>query len=167
MACGPSGGLFGIDQEVVTLRGLYGNSGIPDRPASGGSNPYFTGSMRAVAPGASFWCLRPKPRSEQPSSKSQPPHLVFGYIYYCLLNLSSDHLLSGVKRRIVRNAPSRQPGETGVPGKATTAWFTLKPSRSTNGYLLPLHKRSPGFRSVSSIAASDSSRPASPCAVCG
>jgi len=22
MACGPSGGLFGIDQEVVTLRGL-------------------------------------------------------------------------------------------------------------------------------------------------
>jgi hypothetical protein len=35
----PSGGLFGIDQEVVTLRGLYGNSGIPDRPASGGSNP--------------------------------------------------------------------------------------------------------------------------------
>jgi hypothetical protein len=26
--CGPSGGLFGIDQEVVTLRGLYGNSGI-------------------------------------------------------------------------------------------------------------------------------------------
>src|ERR1700686_5523809 len=36
----PSGGLFGIDQEVVTLRGLYGNSGIPDRPASGGSNPY-------------------------------------------------------------------------------------------------------------------------------
>jgi hypothetical protein len=25
---GPSGGLFGIDQEVVTLRGLYGNSGI-------------------------------------------------------------------------------------------------------------------------------------------
>jgi hypothetical protein len=27
-ACGPPGGLFGIDQEVVTLRGLYGNSGI-------------------------------------------------------------------------------------------------------------------------------------------
>ena len=24
--CGPSGGLVGIDQEVVTLRGLYGNS---------------------------------------------------------------------------------------------------------------------------------------------
>jgi len=24
----PSGGLFGIDQEVVTLRGLYGDSGI-------------------------------------------------------------------------------------------------------------------------------------------
>jgi hypothetical protein len=27
-ACGPPGGLFGIDQEVVTLRGLYGNSGV-------------------------------------------------------------------------------------------------------------------------------------------
>jgi len=27
-ACGPPGGLVGIDQEVVTLRGLYGNSGI-------------------------------------------------------------------------------------------------------------------------------------------
>ena len=27
-ACRPSGGLFGIDQEVVTLRGLYGNSGF-------------------------------------------------------------------------------------------------------------------------------------------
>jgi len=26
--CEPSGGLFGIDQEVVTLRGLYGNSGL-------------------------------------------------------------------------------------------------------------------------------------------
>jgi len=26
--CGPPGGLFGIDQEVVTLRGLYGNSGF-------------------------------------------------------------------------------------------------------------------------------------------
>src|ERR1700735_3376367 len=33
-------------------------------------------------------------------SKSQPPHLVFGCFYYCLLNLSSDHLLSGVKRRL-------------------------------------------------------------------
>ena len=25
---GPPGGLFGIDQEVVTLRGLFGNSGF-------------------------------------------------------------------------------------------------------------------------------------------
>ncbi len=29
VTCGTSGGLFGIDQEVVTLRGLYGNSGVP------------------------------------------------------------------------------------------------------------------------------------------
>jgi hypothetical protein len=27
-SCGPSGGLLWIDQEVVTLRGLYGNSGM-------------------------------------------------------------------------------------------------------------------------------------------
>ena len=27
-ACGPPGGLLGIDQEVVTLRGLYGDSGF-------------------------------------------------------------------------------------------------------------------------------------------
>jgi hypothetical protein len=26
--CEPPGGLFGIDQEVVTLRGLFGNSGV-------------------------------------------------------------------------------------------------------------------------------------------
>jgi hypothetical protein len=26
--CGPSGGLLWIDQEVVTLRGLFGNSGL-------------------------------------------------------------------------------------------------------------------------------------------
>ena len=38
--CGPSGGLLWIDQEVVTLRGLFGNSGFPDRPESGGINPY-------------------------------------------------------------------------------------------------------------------------------
>jgi len=27
-ACGPPGGLFGIDQEVVTLRGLFGYYGL-------------------------------------------------------------------------------------------------------------------------------------------
>jgi len=32
--CGPSGGLLWIDQEVVTLRGLFGNSGLPARPSS-------------------------------------------------------------------------------------------------------------------------------------
>jgi len=31
-------------------------------------------------------------------SKSQPPHLVYGYIYCHYQNLSSDHLLSGVAR---------------------------------------------------------------------
>src|SRR5215467_7517976 len=28
LRCGPSGGLLWIDQEVVTLRGLFGNSGL-------------------------------------------------------------------------------------------------------------------------------------------
>ena len=59
-------------------------------------NPLLTGSVRAVA-----WARRAfLPALEAPlratCSKSQPPHLVFGYFYYCLLNLSSDHLLSGV-----------------------------------------------------------------------
>jgi len=97
----PSGGLFGIDQEVVTLRGLYGNSGIPDRPASGGSNPYFTGSVRAVASGASMVRNAPEAPLRATRSKSQPPHLVFEHPNYCLQNLSSDHLLSGVKGRLL------------------------------------------------------------------
>jgi hypothetical protein len=37
-------------------------------------------------------------------SKSQPPHLVFGWFYYCLLNLTFDRLLSGVKRRLSARA---------------------------------------------------------------
>jgi hypothetical protein len=97
-ACGPPGGLFGIDQEVVTLRGLYGDSGFrhfddPDRPASGGYNPLLTGSVRTVASGANSASEAPLRAT---CSKSQPPHLVFEYLYYCLQNLSSDHLLSGV-----------------------------------------------------------------------
>jgi len=73
-ACGPPGGLFGIDQEVVTLRGLYGNSGFrhfddPDRPASGGINPLLTGSVRAVASGVAGRSARStqKPRLERPA----------------------------------------------------------------------------------------------------
>jgi hypothetical protein len=38
-AHGPLGGLVGIDQEVVTLRGLSRQLRAPDRPASGGINP--------------------------------------------------------------------------------------------------------------------------------
>jgi hypothetical protein len=113
----------GIDQEVVTLRGLYGNSRVwidaansdeiskleaPTRLKRGARPiPYSPASVRAVAAGAVLL-----PRSEAPlratSSKSQPPHLVFGYVYYCHQNLSSDHLLSGVNRRLVRNPGSRQ-----------------------------------------------------------
>jgi len=70
--CEPSGGLFGIDQEVVTLTWPLRQLRVrliddPDRPASGGCNPYFTGSVRAVASGA--WFVRSrglKPRLEQP-----------------------------------------------------------------------------------------------------
>jgi hypothetical protein len=36
----PSGGLFGIDQEVVTLRGLYGNSGLLTDLRQAKFNPY-------------------------------------------------------------------------------------------------------------------------------
>ncbi len=46
-----SGGLFGIDQEVVTLRGLYGNSGVLTDLRQ--ADPILiTGSVRAVALGA-------------------------------------------------------------------------------------------------------------------
>ncbi|OLD17927.1 MAG: hypothetical protein DMG84_17280 [Acidobacteria bacterium] len=34
---GPPGGLFGIDQEVVTLRGPFGKLRVPTRLAAGGS----------------------------------------------------------------------------------------------------------------------------------
>jgi len=48
---GPPGGLFGIDQEVVTLRGLYGNSGSRRDLNAGRIDSKLTGSVRAVAPG--------------------------------------------------------------------------------------------------------------------
>jgi hypothetical protein len=51
----------------------------------------FTGSVRAVALAVAKAPLRAT------SSKSQPPHLVYEHHNYCLQNLSSDHLLSGVR----------------------------------------------------------------------
>jgi hypothetical protein len=45
---GPPVVLFGIDQEVVTLRGLYGNSGS-QRDLTPGGKSKLTGSVRAVA----------------------------------------------------------------------------------------------------------------------
>jgi len=93
--CEPSGGLLWIDQEVVTLRGLFGNSGLPTDLRR--ADPILTHRKHA---GCSFECGPCKFRPEAPlratSSKSQPPHLVYGSFYNCLQNLSSDHLLSGV-----------------------------------------------------------------------
>ena len=73
----------GIDQEVVTLRGLYGNSRVwidaansdetskleaPARPNREAKPiPYSPASVRAVAAGAPFCCRAPKPRLEQPA----------------------------------------------------------------------------------------------------
>jgi len=55
-----------------------------------------SGSRRDLKPGGFESKLTVELRSTQSNrSKSQPPHLVLGYIYYCQ-NLSSDHLLSGV-----------------------------------------------------------------------
>jgi len=64
-ACGPSGGLFGIDQEVVTLRGLSRqlpglglklNAEVPRTKAFARPtrclHPYSPASVRAVALGA-------------------------------------------------------------------------------------------------------------------
>ena len=75
----PSGGLFGIDQEVVTLRGLSrqlpGRGHEPKLKSQGFKafarptrclNPYSPASVRAVAPGASqIGAL--EPRLEQPA----------------------------------------------------------------------------------------------------
>ena len=115
---GPPGGLFGIDQEVVTLRGLFGRLRVPMRLHIGRMQSYSPVSVRAVASDAEA--------SEAPlratSSKSQPPHLVLDSHYSDYIqNLSFDHLLSGViadypKSRVgansteVREQGSQQPG---------------------------------------------------------
>jgi hypothetical protein len=70
---GPPGVLFGIDQEVVTLRGLYGNSGFERDLNARRIESKLTGSVRAVASGD----RPPEAPLRATSSKSQPPHLVF------------------------------------------------------------------------------------------
>jgi hypothetical protein len=69
-----------------------------DLPA-GRNQSLLTDSMRAVASEFRYTvCIANDPKAplRATRSKSQPPHLVFEYFYYCLQNLSSDHLLSGV-----------------------------------------------------------------------
>jgi hypothetical protein len=71
----PSGGLFGIDQEVVTLRGLSrqlpGRSRSPKEEAFARPTrcvpPYSPASVRAVAPRLVYQVRRPEPRLEQPA----------------------------------------------------------------------------------------------------
>jgi hypothetical protein len=90
--CGPFGGLLWIYQEVVTLRVLIRTLRVAN-----------FGELRVLAiaiSGATYAGRQSyspvELRSTQSNrSKSQPPHLVYGYINYCQ-NLSSDHLLSGV-----------------------------------------------------------------------
>jgi hypothetical protein len=69
--CEPSGGPFGIDQEVVTLRGLFGYSGFTSLTTltdlRQAVQSLLTDSMRAVAPGAFLRIPRPKPRLERPA----------------------------------------------------------------------------------------------------
>src|SRR5271170_5120930 len=65
---GPPGGLFGIDQEVVTLRGLYGNSGSyygsPGATDAGIKSKTHRLVLRAVA----AWRVSARqPRLEQPA----------------------------------------------------------------------------------------------------
>ena len=66
-----------------------------DLPA-GRKQSLLTDSMRAVASDAILSNSASQAPLRATCSKSQPPHLVFEYIYYCHQNLSSDHLLSGV-----------------------------------------------------------------------
>jgi hypothetical protein len=106
MTYGPSGGLFGIDQEVVTLSSTPSQTEDPRwerrkriRRRSAACGPF--GELRVPArPNAGRELLQThhELRSTQSNrSKSQPPHLVYGY-NYDYQNLSSDHLLSGVVR---------------------------------------------------------------------
>jgi hypothetical protein len=75
-----------------------------DLPA-GRTQSLLTVSMRAVASSAVLANSALQAPLRATSSKSQPPHLVYGSCYYCLQNLSSDHLLSGVsaeyRKRVV------------------------------------------------------------------
>jgi hypothetical protein len=95
-----AGALFGIDQEVVTLRGLLRQLRVLLWKPRRDLTPGQIQTHRLVCAGCS--CLA-RDRSAAPlratSSKSQPPHLVLDSHYsYYNQNLSFDHLLSGVIR---------------------------------------------------------------------
>jgi hypothetical protein len=116
---------------VVTLRGLYGNSGfvfatILTDLRQAEFNPLLTGSVRAVASAHSSLAQTRRANAEAPlratGSKSQPPHLVYGYVY-CLQNLSSDHLLSGVRADYRERAQASIGTKVGIEGsnKSSTA----------------------------------------------
>lgn len=90
IACGPSGGLFGFDQEVVTLS-------VPCMGLSSAATSANSGSRRDLTPGGNPNAPVELRSTQSDRSKSQPPHLVYGWYIYChFQNLSSDHLLSGV-----------------------------------------------------------------------
>ena len=91
--CEPPGGLFGIDQEVVTLKRpdrLFRRDMLWPLRLTPGSRCDLNTGQKSNSP--------VELRSTQSNrSKSQPPHLVSETIYFHQ-NLSSDHLLSGVIR---------------------------------------------------------------------
>ena len=91
-----------------TLRGLFGNSGISRPTCVRRIQSLLTGSVRAVASVRTVFRAVAETPLRATSSKSQPPHLVYVCYIYCLQNLSSDHLLSGVNRRIVLAGSARQ-----------------------------------------------------------
>ena len=94
-----------------------------DLPA-GRTQSLLTDSMRAVASDAVLSSSASQAPLRATCSKSQPPHLVFEYIYYRLQNLSSDHLLSGVK------ADYRKPDAS-----------SIRAFRSTEGDNIPARNR--------------------------
>ena len=96
-----------------------------DLPA-GRNQSLLTDSMRAVARDAVLSSSASQAPLRATCSKSQPPHLVFEYIYYCHQNLSSDHLLSGVR------ADYRKPDASSIRAFRSTAGDNIRAKNSSS-----------------------------------
>ena len=108
---------------MVTLRGLYGNSGVPARPASrAGNQSLCTGSVRAVASGLTGMSARStrKPRLERPALSLS--HLTWS-LRTSTTAIRTCHQTTSfpVYAQISVKRGGRQSGESGVPAELLMA----------------------------------------------